>query len=153
MAVRGLPKSLCNVPVFCLIVQVQPERQELGSGRCDDDDDDDWKIADWHTKHRSTQAKQYFPINIDNFFIYNHAVLGKPICCLPSATDPTKRGSVGRNYLLDCNSLLYVMKSIEYLRAQGLSGRVLDSRPRGRRFEPHRRHCVVVLEQDTFIQA
>ena len=34
-----------------------------------------------------------------------------------------------------------------------LSGRVLDSRPKGRGFEPHRRHCVVVLEQDTFILA
>ena len=34
-----------------------------------------------------------------------------------------------------------------------ISGRVLDSRPRGRGFEPHRRHCVVVLEQDTFILA
>ena len=31
--------------------------------------------------------------------------------------------------------------------------RVLDSRPKGRGFEPHRRHCVVVLEQDTFILA
>ena len=37
--------------------------------------------------------------------------------------------------------------------AQWLNGRVLDSRPRGRAFEPHRRHCVVVLEQDTFILA
>ena len=38
---------------------------------------------------------------------------------------------------------------------QWLSGRVLDSRrPRGRGFEPHRRHCVVpVLEQDRFILA
>ena len=36
---------------------------------------------------------------------------------------------------------------------QWLSGRVLDSRPRGHRFEPHQRHCVVVLEQDTFILA
>ena len=45
--------------------------------------------------------------------------------------------------------------SIEYsmLGAQWLSGRVLDSRPKGRGFEPHRRHCVVVLEQDTFILA
>ena len=34
-----------------------------------------------------------------------------------------------------------------------LSGRVLDSRPRGRGFEPHRRHCVVALEHDTFILA
>ena len=31
--------------------------------------------------------------------------------------------------------------------AQWLSGRVLDWRPKG--FEPHWRHCVVVLEQDT----
>ena len=28
--------------------------------------------------------------------------------------------------------------------AQWLSGRVLDLRPRGTGFEPHRRHCVVV---------
>ena len=37
--------------------------------------------------------------------------------------------------------------------AQWLSGRVIDSRPRGRGFEPHWRHCVVVLEQDIFILA
>ena len=37
--------------------------------------------------------------------------------------------------------------------AQWLSGRVLDSRPKGRGFEPHGRHCFVVLEQDTFILA
>ena len=30
---------------------------------------------------------------------------------------------------------------------RGLSGRVLDSRPRGRGFEPHRRHCVVFLSK------
>ena len=29
-----------------------------------------------------------------------------------------------------------------------LSGRVLDSRPRGRRFEPHRRHCFVSLSKN-----
>ena len=33
------------------------------------------------------------------------------------------------------------------------SGRVLDSRPNGPGFEAHQRHCVVVLEQDTFILA
>ena len=27
---------------------------------------------------------------------------------------------------------------------------MLDLRPKGCGFEPHRRHCVVVLEQDTF---
>ena len=30
---------------------------------------------------------------------------------------------------------------------QWLSGRVLDFRPRGRRFEPHQRHCVVSLSK------
>ena len=37
--------------------------------------------------------------------------------------------------------------------SEWLSGIVLDSRPRGRGFEPHQRHCFVVLEQDTFIIA
>ena len=36
---------------------------------------------------------------------------------------------------------------------QWLSGRVLDPRPKGRGLEPHRRHCIVVLEQDTIILA
>ena len=36
---------------------------------------------------------------------------------------------------------------------QLLSGRVLDSRPRGCGLEPQPLHCVVVLEQDTFILA
>ena len=36
---------------------------------------------------------------------------------------------------------------------QRLSGRVLDSRLRGSGFDPQGRHCVVVLEQDTFILA
>ena len=34
--------------------------------------------------------------------------------------------------------------------SQWLSGRVFKLRPRGRGFDPHLRHCVVVLEQDTF---
>ena len=42
---------------------------------------------------------------------------------------------------------------MSWLGAQWLSGRVLDSRQKGRGFEPHRCHCVVVLEQDTFILA
>ena len=37
--------------------------------------------------------------------------------------------------------------------AQWLSSRVLDPRPKGRGFEPLQRHCVVVLEQNTFILA
>ena len=43
--------------------------------------------------------------------------------------------------------------ALTLLGAQWLSGRVLDSRPKGCGFEPHQRHCVVVLEQDTFILA
>ena len=34
------------------------------------------------------------------------------------------------------------------LGAQWLSGRVLDSRQKGRGFEPHRRHCVVSLSKN-----
>ena len=37
--------------------------------------------------------------------------------------------------------------------AQWLSGRVLDSRPRGRGIEPHWRHCFVALGQDIFFLA
>ena len=35
-----------------------------------------------------------------------------------------------------------------YKGAQWLSGRVLDSRPKGRGFEPHRRHSVVSLSKN-----
>ena len=52
-------------------------------------------------------------------------------------------------FLIDRNSHYYMY----LVGAQWLSGRVLDSRPKGSGFEPHRRHCVVVLEQDTFILA
>ena len=34
------------------------------------------------------------------------------------------------------------------LGAQWLNGRVLDSRPKGRGFEPQRRHCVVSLSKN-----
>ena len=48
----------------------------------------------------------------------------------------------------------FLLKSFVKIKgAQWLSGRVLDSRPRGCGFEPHRRHCDVVHEQDTFILA
>ena len=39
------------------------------------------------------------------------------------------------------------------LGAQWLSCRLLDSRPRGRWFEPQKLYWVVVLEEDTFIIA
>ena len=49
--------------------------------------------------------------------------------------------------------LLGVILNMLFVGAQWLSGRVLDSRPKGSGFEPHWRPCVVVLEQDTFILA
>ena len=39
-------------------------------------------------------------------------------------------------------------QQLYYLGAQWLSGRVLDSRPKGRGFEPHPRHCVVSLSKN-----
>ena len=51
--------------------------------------------------------------------------------------------------------ILYIASSIPLtcfhiieLGAQWLSGRVLDSRPKGRGLEPHRRHCVVSLSKN-----
>ena len=37
-----------------------------------------------------------------------------------------------------------------YLGAKWLSGRVLDSRQKGRGFEPHQRHCVVSLSKNIY---
>ena len=60
----------------------------------------------------------------------------------------------GKNRLLDMiTSNVQNMKPLHIQGAQWLSGRVLDSRPKGCGVEPHRRHCVVVLEQGTFILA
>ena len=36
----------------------------------------------------------------------------------------------------------------EFKGVQWLGGRVLDSRPKGRGFKPHRRHCVVSLSKN-----
>ena len=47
---------------------------------------------------------------------------------------------------------MHVCKYLSYLLiiqgAQWLSGRVLDSKPKERGFEPHRRHCVVSLSKN-----
>ena len=42
----------------------------------------------------------------------------------------------------------YLSQVTSYLGAQWFSGRALDSRPKGRVFEPHRRHCVVSLSKN-----
>ena len=56
------------------------------------------------------------------------------------------------DYKTRCVHRMSLMVDIQNL-GRERSGRVLDSRPKGRVFEPHRRHCIVVLEQDTFILA
>ena len=43
--------------------------------------------------------------------------------------------------------LLLLLSGLQIKGAQWLSGRVLDSRPKGPGFEPHRRHCVVVFSK------
>ena len=47
-------------------------------------------------------------------------------------------------------SILHELPLVEYstMGMQRLNGRALDSRPRGRGFEPHRRHCVVSLSKN-----
>ena len=50
-------------------------------------------------------------------------------------------------------SIVCCQQSLQEQGALWLSGRMFDSRLRGRGSEPHRHHCVVVLEQDTFILA
>ena len=61
--------------------------------------------------------------------------------------------NIFKQHLLNHWSKFKIISQTCSMGAQWLSGRVLDSRPKGRGFEPHRRHCVVVLEQDTFILA
>ena len=67
-------------------------------------------------------------------------------------------GALGRGQKVKYQ-LISITKSISKILyqalqgAQWLSGIVLDSRPKGNGFEPHWCHCVVVLEQDTFILA
>ena len=71
----------------------------------------------------------------------------KPVLSRQSKIDKTKVLMANGNLMI----VLFISK--DFKGAHGLSSRVLDSRPKGRGFEPHWRHCVVVLEQDTFILA
>ena len=48
------------------------------------------------------------------------------------------------------NQVLLAINHNNSVGAQWLSGRVLDSRPKGRGFEPHRRHCVVSLSKNIY---
>ena len=46
------------------------------------------------------------------------------------------------------NPRVWLVEQIPAGGAQWLSGRVLDSRPKGRGFEPQRHHCVVSLSKN-----
>ena len=46
--------------------------------------------------------------------------------------------------------LWFIPKKKSDMGAQWLSGRVLDSRPRGHGFEPHRHHCIVSLSKNIY---
>ena len=67
-----------------------------------------------------------------------------------------KIGEVAMRHVSDFSTLVLLNIFMYYTPPYGVqwfSGRVLDSRLRGSGFEPHRRDCVVFLEQDTFILA
>ena len=65
---------------------------------------------------------------------------------MAKSEDPDK---IAASHSISLGSALYAkIKSIFTEGAQWLSGRVLDLRPRGHGFEPHRRHCVVSLRKN-----
>ena len=97
-----------------------------------------------------------YPNHSCNKMCYKGAALLKKIGAKCKKENPSQSmfdsmgtSKSGQNFVLPSDFLSF----IALMGAQWLSGRVLDSRPRGCRFEPHRCHCVVVLEQDTFILA
>ena len=52
------------------------------------------------------------------------------------------------SFLVSSCYVLFCSNCNDVARTRNRSGRVLDSRPRGRGFEPHRRHCVVSLSKN-----
>ena len=94
---------------------------------------------------------------VDTFLTIN-LYFGTKSCklsCYVSAKFEVERPYVQKEIHVSENNCIHYLAlgHTKGLGAQWLSGRVLGSRPRGRGFEPHRRLCVVVLEQDTFILA
>ena len=61
---------------------------------------------------------------------------------------PTTRNHSIRHSCTYCNHSIYAITPYVTQGAQWLSGRVLDSRPRGHGFESHRRHCVVSFSKN-----
>ena len=69
-----------------------------------------------------------------------------------SKTDGIHDGPVNAYWSENAN---YVSTESALFQIGGCSGSVVEclTRPKGRGFETHRRHCGVVLQQDTFILA
>ena len=62
------------------------------------------------------------------------------------STDDAANMCVALSHMsLSCLQIQHLEADKQKMGAQWLSGRVLDSRPKGRGFEPHRRHCGVSL--------
>ena len=79
----------------------------------------------------------------------SEVLLSQKFACARFHDNKTLTKFLNLQYSKDFNKcIIIIIKG-----AQWLSGRVLDSRPRGHGFVPQRRHCVVVLEQGTFILA
>ena len=106
---------------------------------------------------RTTFLDEFAFRRVPFFLVLAHFSLCLPLIfnlLMQSCVSSIDRPSQGVKTLKNNAITLYYNDSYHtYGGAQWLSGRVLDSRPKGRGFEPHRRHCVVVLEQDTFILA
>ena len=75
---------------------------------------------------------------------YNQKLFFNALC------SPGPLGNVGFQHLPRVLVNLNAFKPIWTSGAQWLSGRVLDSRPKGDGFEPHRRHCVVSLSKSIY---
>ena len=66
---------------------------------------------------------------------------------------PPNTPKIGNRLILLITVVKSILPNCVKQGAQWLSDRVLDSELRGHGFEPHRGHCIVVLEEDTFILA
>ena len=98
----------------------------------------------WYLLHQRT-AKAQMSLCI-------HAVSAEPLL-LPIAIKVRKGAKMRNQYnqvphLTQDTTWESDKPTIKNQGAQWLSGRVLDSRPKGRGFEPHRRHCVVSLSKN-----
>ena len=86
--------------------------------------------------------------------VFQKAVfIPRPLCVPNSCTRVTLYSGLVVGYTEASDKAAIKKRVMLNKRAQWLSGKVLDLRPRGRGFEPLQRHCVVVLEQDTFFLA